>query len=556
MDHQYIAPWIIESWRDALLAMSFDIPTVALSPYQRHMTMALLALVLSALFWRGVTHMPVRARWVSRALMLIVLSLPAAAFISVHMEAIAQLPKFSGRVRVGLPPTQLAEKSQAAPFVIKPQALPTAVPLSQAPAPLSQVTVEPSASRPDTTPSAPTANVAPVSPPVLASQETSAQTPVLTAPSVGSHGQASKKAVATPARLDVITVYYGTDRAVDTSSPRLDYTSERAQRLELGRAVVANPTPDSASHHERQSMGVSPTSPQGVSPTSQQSVGHDLATQFAIQQVLPLASPDLAAQAQIQVASARHFKNEALIFVPGFNTSFDGAVFRAAQLVSDLKFDGAAFVYSFPSAGRVAQYAYDRESAQNATTPFAEFVRFVISQTGATTINFVAHGVGAELTLDGLAMMVGDVPANVKIGELMLVAPDVERLTFAAKLTAVKPVVGRVTLYAASTDRSLNVSRRFAGLVPRAGDVLETGPLVMPDVETVDVSAPGTQTVSLNHGSVVRPSAFTRDMAARMSNPLGNTSTVEPVDTEPQSERVITPRGPYQRYRLDKVSER
>ena len=36
-----------------------------------------------------------------------------------------------------------------------------------------------------------------------------------------------------------------------------------------------------------------------------------------------------------------------------------------------------------------------------------------------------------------------------------------------------------VTMLAASNDRALDISRRFWGGVPRAGDVPATGPIVM-----------------------------------------------------------------------------
>ena len=65
---------------------------------------------------------------------------------------------------------------------------------------------------------------------------------------------------------------------------------------------------------------------------------------------------------------SKNYKDHALVFVHGFNTTFDNALFRTAQIAYDLKFDGAPFVYSWPSQGQVGfqDYSYDRESTGQA----------------------------------------------------------------------------------------------------------------------------------------------------------------------------------------------
>src|SRR5215469_16488403 len=62
-----------------------------------------------------------------------------------------------------------------------------------------------------------------------------------------------------------------------------------------------------------------------------------------------------------------------------------------------------------------------------------------------------------------------------------------------------KTIVGDVTLYASSADRILALSRRLAGSVPRAGDVPVDGPLILQNVETIDVTAVGDDIFGLNH---------------------------------------------------------
>lgn len=543
-----IAPWIVDSWHDALLALSFDIPVVKLDAYERHFAMAVIALLLLTLFWHSVAVIPRRARWTARLLMGVALVSPATAFVSVHLNAIASLPKFSGRVRIA-PPAQAVAKT---PFIIKPQPLPAATGLSETKLAASKHVTE-AKTETTTQASRPSVTLA-IEPPLTAPElpsnpepTTARVSPSITATATLRNGLRSlQQILPSGARPDLIPVYYGTDRATDTQSARLDYTSARADRLHLGCAVLSMPTSFARPPGDR---AISLAHEITVQPIP----GRDLATQFTVQDIITLTPADLAAQARLQLRSARTFKDQALIFVPGFNTSFDGALFRTAQIVADLDFDGAVFVYSWPSAGRVVQYVYDRDSAAAAAASFRAFVQLVVTQSGAKTVNIIAHGLGAGLTLSTLSTLNEDLPPDVKLGELMFTAPDVERSAFASQIEPLKTLARRTTLYVASTDRSLNISRRFAGLIPRAGDVLETGPFVLTGIDTIDVSAPGTDSVGLNHAAYVVPSAFARDMASRLSQSKSDTLAAAGF-TAP--ERVSSPDGDYHRYRRHEVSQR
>ena len=88
----------------------------------------------------------------------------------------------------------------------------------------------------------------------------------------------------------------------------------------------------------------------------------------------------------------------------------------------------------------------------------------------------------------------------------------------------------------------MNISRRYTGGVPRAGDVLADGPLVLAGVETVDASVPGTQAVGLNHSIYVEQTAIVHDMAARLDDSNGTIA-------EAPMETIKTAQGFYRRFR-------
>ena len=49
-----------------------------------------------------------------------------------------------------------------------------------------------------------------------------------------------------------------------------------------------------------------------------------------------------------RLQSSQSFKDHAVVFVHGYNTAFDYAVYRTAQIAYDLKFDGVPFLFSWP----------------------------------------------------------------------------------------------------------------------------------------------------------------------------------------------------------------
>jgi esterase/lipase superfamily enzyme len=106
---------------------------------------------------------------------------------------------------------------------------------------------------------------------------------------------------------------------------------------------------------------------------------------------------------------------------------------------------------------------------------------------------------GNFLALDALSHQ-AKLP-NSKLGQFIMAAPDVDRDQFLQDIPKLKQLFRGLTLYASSVDRALALSKLLAGGVPRAGDVPLTGPVVVPGVETLDVSALGEEMFGLNHNT-------------------------------------------------------
>jgi len=307
--------------------------------------------------------------------------------------------------------------------------------------------------------------------------------------------------------FDVVPVFYGTDRAVEPDPKRLQFGAERGHRLQLGRALVTVPTAHKVPAIERPWVIEIPYFKVKIYEEKE-----DTAKHFTLQEISALTKEQMLALVKERLAKSANFKDHAFVFVHGFNTSFDYALYRTAQIAYDLKFDGAPFVYSWPSGGKVASYTYDRGSAEQAEPHLAEFLDIVVKESGAKSISLIAHSMGNELLLRVLERLRPAAPEGVTISQVILAAPDVDRDKFMNIAREITDFAKGVTLYAASNDKALGYSGRFWGGVPRAGDVPSTGPLIVPGVDTIDVSEVSTDSLGLNHSGYAENNALLNDI--------------------------------------------
>ena len=150
---------------------------------------------------------------------------------------------------------------------------------------------------------------------------------------------------------------------------------------------------------------------------------------------------------------------------------------------------------------------------------------------------------GNQVLLPVLRGLKRNAPEGVVIDQIILAAPDVDRDSFEFLAREISGVGKGITLLAASNDRALEASRRFWGGVPRAGDVPVEGPIVIPGIDTIDVTATSTDVLSFNHSGYAQKQQLIDDMRILLLSgerpPLKRTPTIEV---------VATPRGDFWRY--------
>jgi esterase/lipase superfamily enzyme len=311
-----------------------------------------------------------------------------------------------------------------------------------------------------------------------------------------------------PAEWDVVPVYYGTDRNRRDLPKRIAYGADRAHKLELGRALVTVPKNHQVPNVERPWALKIPY----LDVTLYQE-DEDPRKHFTVQEVKQLSEADLVALVKARLAASSNYKDQALVFIHGYNNTFDDGLYRTAQIAYDLKYDGAPFLYSWPSGTGFAAYPYDRESAQQAEQYLSQFLQIVLNDTGAKSVSIIAHSMGNQPLLQVLRDLKRTNPGVAKISQIILAAPDVDRDAFAYLASQIQGVSKGVTMYASANDVALSYSRRFAGGVPRAGDIAQGfGPAVVPGIDTIDISALSTDYLALNHSNYAERTELLHDM--------------------------------------------
>lgn len=176
-----------------------------------------------------------------------------------------------------------------------------------------------------------------------------------------------------------------------------------------------------------------------------------------------------------------------LVFIHGYNVSFEDAARRTAQMSHDLKYPGASAFYSWPSQGNWYHYQRDKKNIQLSVGLIKQFLLRLAEQSGAKTINLVAHSMGNV----GLTAALAEIEPSGKealFNQVVLAAPDIDADIFKTRIAP--SIVGkadRCTLYTSSTDLALVASRYFNS-GRRAGETSQ--PITpYPGIDLIDATA-------------------------------------------------------------------
>lgn len=188
-----------------------------------------------------------------------------------------------------------------------------------------------------------------------------------------------------------------------------------------------------------------------------------------------------------------------LLFLHGYNVSFEEAALRAAQLGYDLNFPGITAFYSWPSQGSVLfahgnsmAYGADAAAMEASEKYLHEYLQQLLKELDSEVrIHIIAHSMGNRGLLRVMNKMQGMMKKSNRplFDQIFLAAPDVDSDFFCQHAAVYPECSQRTTLYLSGNDKPLKISRWLHGNRPRAG--WRPPITIVPGVDTVDASRVG-----------------------------------------------------------------
>jgi len=160
--------------------------------------------------------------------------------------------------------------------------------------------------------------------------------------------------------------------------------------------------------------------------------------------------------------------DDILLYIHGFNVTFENALQRAAQISVDFGFKGTPVVFTWPSYAGVTGYNTDWENVNWATKHIEAFIDRLASTAKGRKIHVIAHSMGNKGLLNALRLMTYRGITGPLFQSAILCAPDFDSVMFREQVAAeIKPLARQWVIYTSDNDIALMTSERLN--TPRLG---------------------------------------------------------------------------------------
>ncbi len=305
---------------------------------------------------------------------------------------------------------------------------------------------------------------------------------------------------------ETVPIYVATSRAPSSTDAALMFGGDRARTPNHARIVVA--VPPSHKTGELELPGRPPGDPKQHFVAADRDVFGD---------------KDFIERIRKAVASRPPKDREVLVFIHGYNTRFDDAVFRFAQIVHDSGFKGVPVLFTWPSRGSLLSYPYDRESAVYSRDDLDNLLTAIATKSGARKFDILAHSMGGFLTAEVLrgAAMRGNGRYNGKLDQAMFAAPDIDIDVFRRQLEKITPQRLPITVFVSADDKALGFSRFVWGSSNRAGSFTVTDPELAKRLEALNITVVDLSDVKssdrLGHGKFAAAPSVVQMIGGRLA---------------------------------------
>ena len=183
-----------------------------------------------------------------------------------------------------------------------------------------------------------------------------------------------------------------------------------------------------------------------------------------------------------------------IVFVHGFNNTFETAAERAALYAYDLQPDvsSKAAIFSWPSKESLFGYQHDEDAVLVNQDRARQVLGILRTHDSASPVVLIGHSMGCRVLTFALREIElisdkgGSPKRHPQFAQLILIEPDVDSEYFRENIPRMRAVCGHVTVYASSHDNALRFSQ-FLHDDPRLGELGKQG--LAKKIDVIDASA-------------------------------------------------------------------
>jgi esterase/lipase superfamily enzyme len=285
--------------------------------------------------------------------------------------------------------------------------------------------------------------------------------------------------------------------------------------------VFYNGERESTLSFARFEMTVPPTHAPGQIEFPKQAPGNPATDMVVREAVFRESAPQFLDDLKAELALRPAGQRKVAIFVHGYNTQFNEAMYRILQLTDDSRAPTVPVLFTWASRGKTEGYLYDNNSATAARDGLEETIRLVFDS-GAEEVSILAHSMGNWVTVEALRQIKisGNLPPIERLGAVVLAAPDIDVDVFKTQLKRFGKPAKPFIIIVSRDDKALGISDFLAGDKLRVGAYTDDQELV--DLGAVVIDMTKVKSIDgLNHGKFAQLAEIAPQMRALVAGAAG-----------------------------------
>ncbi len=267
---------------------------------------------------------------------------------------------------------------------------------------------------------------------------------------------------------EVQRIYLATDRIL---APNLSGTTQRGGALSFARFDITIPP-----GHRPGEVEFSAADP-------------DPARSFTVADARGVQTlADLARNVLREAGPSGRPIDSTVVYVHGFNTAMEYAVYRHAQIAHDYGLQGPQVTFAWPSIERTVGYVRDKDSILIARDHLEELL--VGLTRGNQNVFVFGHSMGTQLVVETLRQLsiTGQRDVLSRIGGVILVSPDIDLDLFEAQHERIDPLPNPFVVMTSESDYALRFSSLLTAQPERLGSARDRGRLAALDLLVLDLT--------------------------------------------------------------------